>query len=201
VLIDGQRVVAVQAGAQPPPGAQGVDLGAATLLPGLIDTHLHLAFDASDDPVGRLAGAGDVEVHGWMRVAARSCLDPAITTVRDLGDRGYLALRLRDEFASDLTTGPHVVAAEPPITTPGIYRISHPSQGPASGRGPIGLLATEPDARCAGRRAPRRQSAYVGAKIRERQRQSGVRVIAAKARLTCPGRLTGSCPWAASPGR
>jgi imidazolonepropionase-like amidohydrolase len=118
VLIDGQRVVAVQAGAQPPAGTEVIDLGAATLLPGLIEAHLHLALDASEDPVGRLAAAGDAEVLDRMRVAARSCLDAGITTVRDLGDRGYLALRLREEFAGDVTAGPHVVAAGPPITTP-----------------------------------------------------------------------------------
>jgi len=118
VLIDGQRVAAVQTGGQPPAGIEVIDLGAATLLPGLIDTHLHLAFDASDDPVGRLAGAGDGAILAGMRVAARACLDAGITTVRDLGDRGYLTLRLRGEFASELTAGPHVLAAGPPITTP-----------------------------------------------------------------------------------
>jgi imidazolonepropionase-like amidohydrolase len=118
VLVDGQRVVAVQTGGQPPAGIEVIDLGAATLLPGLIDTHLHLAFDASDDPVGRLGGAGDGEVLGGMRLAARSCLDAGITTVRDLGDRGYLALRLRGEFTGDVAAGPHVLAAGPPITTP-----------------------------------------------------------------------------------
>jgi imidazolonepropionase-like amidohydrolase len=118
VLIDGQRVVAVQAGGQPPAGIEVIDLGAATLLPGLVEAHLHLVLDASNDPVGRLAGASDGEVLGRMRAAARACLDAGITTVRDLGDRGYLALRLRDEFASDLTAGPHVLAAGPPITTP-----------------------------------------------------------------------------------
>jgi imidazolonepropionase-like amidohydrolase len=118
VLIDGQRVVSVQAGAQPPAGTEVIDLGPATLLPGLIEAHLHLVFDASEDPVGRLAAAGDGEVLDRMRVAARSCLDAGITTVRDLGDRGYLALRLRDEFAGDVAAGPHVVAAGPPITTP-----------------------------------------------------------------------------------
>lgn len=118
VLIDGQRVVAVQADGQPPAGIEVIDLGAATLLPGLIEAHLHLAFDASDDPVGRLAAASDGEVLGRMRGAARACLDAGITTVRDLGDRGYLALRLRDEFAGNVTAGPHVVAAGPPITTP-----------------------------------------------------------------------------------
>lgn len=119
VLIEGPRVVAVLAGGEPPAGIELIDLGAGTLLPGLIDTHLHLAFDASDDPVGRLAGAGDGEVLDRMRVAARSCLEAGITTVRDLGDRGYLALRLRDELAGDVTAGPHVVAAGPPITTRG----------------------------------------------------------------------------------
>jgi imidazolonepropionase-like amidohydrolase len=118
VLIDGQRVVAVQADGQPPAGIEVIDLGAATLLPGLIEAHLHLVLDASDDPVGRLAAASDGEVLGRMRVAARACLDAGITTVRDLGDRGYLALRLRDEFAGNVTAGPHVVAAGPPITTP-----------------------------------------------------------------------------------
>jgi imidazolonepropionase-like amidohydrolase len=117
VLIDGQRVVAVLAGGQPPAGMEVIDLGATTLLPGLIETHLHLVLDASADPVGQLAGAGDAEVLGWMRVAARSCLDAGITTVRDLGDRGYLALRLREDYANDLTAGPHVIAAGPPITT------------------------------------------------------------------------------------
>ena len=118
VLIDGQRVVSVQAGGQPPAGTEVIDLGSATLLPGLIEAHLHLVFDASEDPVGRLAAAGDGEVLDRMREAARSCLDAGITTVRDLGDRAYLTLQLRDEFAGDVTAGPHVVAAGPPITTP-----------------------------------------------------------------------------------
>jgi imidazolonepropionase-like amidohydrolase len=58
VLVDGRRVVAVQTGAQPPAGIEVIDLGAATLLPGLIDTHLHLVFDASDDPVGEARSRG-----------------------------------------------------------------------------------------------------------------------------------------------
>ncbi len=117
VLVDRQRVVAVRAGAKPPAGTEVVDLGSATLLPGLIDAHLHLAFDASLDPVGQLAGEGDDEVLDRMRAAAGSCLDAGITTVRDLGDRGYLALRLRDELAGNPAAGPQVLAAGPPITT------------------------------------------------------------------------------------
>ena len=53
VLVDGGRIADVDTtGADPPEGAALVDLGDATLLPGLIDSHTHLVFDASNDPVG-----------------------------------------------------------------------------------------------------------------------------------------------------
>jgi imidazolonepropionase-like amidohydrolase len=72
-----------------------IDLAGATLLPGRVDTHVHPASDASAD-------AG--------RVALRS----GDMTVRDPGDRCYLLLGLRGW--ADLPT---MLAAGPPITTPG----------------------------------------------------------------------------------
>lgn len=53
------------------------------------------------------------------RAAARTALAGGITTVRDLGDRDYLTLRLRAELAADPTAGPELLVAGPPITTPG----------------------------------------------------------------------------------
>ena len=91
-----------------------IDLAGATLLPGLVDTHVHLAFDASADPVGNLARRHDSEVAEAMAHAGRAALRGGVTTVRDLGDRGYLSLGLRGR--ADLPT---IVAAGPPITTPG----------------------------------------------------------------------------------
>jgi len=117
VLIETGRIVAVLSGSEPPPGAEVVDLGAATLLPGLIDSHVHLVFDASPDPVGRLASADDEEVLAMMRAGAQLALSAGVTTVRDLGDRGYLSLKLRGELAGDLSAGPQILAAGPPITT------------------------------------------------------------------------------------
>ena len=117
VLIETGRIVAVLPGAAPPAGAEVVELGAATLLPGLVDSHVHLVFDASDDPVGHLAAADDDEILAAMRTRARLALSAGITTVRDLGDRGYLSLRLRDEMAGDPTAGPQILASGPPITT------------------------------------------------------------------------------------
>src|SRR5438067_11292946 len=61
VVIDGGTIVAVDSGAPAPDGADVIDLGGAALLPGLVDTHVHLAFDASADPVGALAGRSEDE--------------------------------------------------------------------------------------------------------------------------------------------
>ncbi|MEV6850495.1 amidohydrolase family protein [Actinoplanes sp. NPDC051411] len=113
LVADGARIVAVGPAIVPPAGAEIVDLPGATLLPGLIDTHVHLAFDASADPVTALAGRTDDDVVRAMADAGRAAVRGGVTTVRDLGDRGYLSLGLRG--AAGL---PAIVAAGPPITTP-----------------------------------------------------------------------------------
>jgi imidazolonepropionase-like amidohydrolase len=95
-----------------------VDLGDATLLPGLIDVHQHLAFDASGDPVARLESDDDATLLLRMRLAALRALAAGITTIRDLGDRNYLSLTLRDWFRGE-EIGPRIIAAGPPITVTG----------------------------------------------------------------------------------
>lgn len=111
VLLDGGTVVGV---GTVPPGVEVVDLPGATLMPGLVDPHTHLAFDASPDPVGALVARSCAETLAAMATAAQNALRAGITTVRDLGDRDFLALDLRDR--SDLPT---TLAAGPPITSPG----------------------------------------------------------------------------------
>lgn len=119
VLVDGDRIVDVdETGAAPPADAEVVDLGPATLLPGLVDTHIHLAFNASDDPPGHLAAVDDEALFTEVRAAGLRALAAGITCVRDLGDRSYLGVRLRRDTAADPRLGPDVVAAGPPVTVP-----------------------------------------------------------------------------------
>jgi len=132
VVADGV-IAAVHGPAGPvPPGAHVMDLPGLTLLPGLVDAHLHLCFDATGDPAGHLAGTGNDLLREHMAEAAGRALRAGVTTVRDLGDRGYLALDLRDQSRAG-TAGPlpAIVAAGPPITTPGGH--CHFLGGAASG--------------------------------------------------------------------
>ncbi|WP_346145617.1 metal-dependent hydrolase family protein [Nonomuraea recticatena] len=116
----GERVVHVTDGkitAVTVDGPADLDLGDVTLLPGLIDCHVHLVFDASADPVGHLRESSDEEVLDRMREEAARTVAAGVTTVRDLGDRGYLALRLAEKLG--VTEGPEILASGPPITTTG----------------------------------------------------------------------------------
>lgn len=119
VLVAGGQITDVDlTGASPPAGVPTADLGDVTLLPGLVDAHTHLAFDPHGHTEHQMVHDDDATILGRMREHAARALRAGITTVRDLGDRGYLGLRLRAEYAED-ASGPQVLAAGPPITRSG----------------------------------------------------------------------------------
>jgi imidazolonepropionase-like amidohydrolase len=103
----------------PETGVPGLDHPDGTVLPGLIDTHVHLCFDTGPDPAAVLAAVSDQKLYDQMAERAHRLLAAGVTTVRDLGDRGGLAVRLREAIAGGELPGPRILAACAPITPPG----------------------------------------------------------------------------------
>jgi imidazolonepropionase-like amidohydrolase len=122
VLIQDGKIIDLDTSwAQPPEGAQVLDFGPdACLLPGLIDAHVHLAFDASADVVTSLAACDDNALSDRMEAAAVRALRAGVTTVRDLGDRNYLSLKLSKRFRQPRSR-----------TSSRLARLSRPSAGTA----------------------------------------------------------------------
>src|SRR3954465_157130 len=110
VAVDGATIIAV--GCDVPPDIVLEDLGDVTLMPGLIDTHQHLCFDGSGPLEEQVAGVSDDELLARARANAKRALQAGITTIRDLGDRHFVTLPLRDEPGL-----PTILAAGPPLTT------------------------------------------------------------------------------------
>ncbi|MFE5804260.1 amidohydrolase family protein [Streptomyces sp. NPDC056491] len=123
VLHDGGVITAAgprgEVEAQAGPEDPRLDFPDGTLLPGLIDSHVHLALDAGPDPVAVLRAAPDAELYAGMAGRARQLLATGVTTARDLGDRGGLAVRLRDDIAAGRVPGPRLLSAGTPLTVPG----------------------------------------------------------------------------------
>jgi imidazolonepropionase-like amidohydrolase len=116
VLMEGDRIVGVEPGGFEVPDGVEVASYDGTLLPGLVDAHVHLVSDASMgslERAGALDDAGlDVLIEGSLRAQAAA----GVTTVRDLGDARFRTLVWRDRAEAGL---PRIVAAGPPLTTPG----------------------------------------------------------------------------------
>jgi imidazolonepropionase-like amidohydrolase len=121
VVVEGALISRVTVADDPtlPADAKRVELDGHTLLPGLMDGHVHLTFDAGPDPVAALKLEDDD--HALLRMAghAASMLQAGITTARDLGDRRFNSIPLRTAIAEGSLPGPRLLIAGPPITTTG----------------------------------------------------------------------------------
>ncbi len=95
------------------------DYPGATIMPGLIDSHVHLAFDGGPNPSARMRSETDAQQLVLMLHSARDLLGVGVTTARDLGARAYLDVVVRDAVAAGLARGPRMVVAARPITVTG----------------------------------------------------------------------------------
>jgi imidazolonepropionase-like amidohydrolase len=120
IVVDGGRIVSVSAGYQPA-GGQLIDLKDRTVLPGLIDAHVHLDSDRAGNE-GQLAEFTDsVPLRAFeTQMNGMKTLRAGFTTVRNLGDgaNGF-SLAYRDAVARGWVQGPRIVSAGQSISTTG----------------------------------------------------------------------------------
>jgi len=123
IVIDGSAIQAVASDAFVPSEAQVLDLLGLTVLPGLIDAHVHFGGFVVDDP--------DWQFTLWSAIPffldfARDfkrrrtlALENGVTTVRSAGDNHPQILRLRDRVDAGKRVGPRIIAVGPIFTAPG----------------------------------------------------------------------------------
>lgn len=124
VVITGERVVAAgertTVAARAGAGARTFEFADATIMPGLVDAHVHLIWPGDGRPNDVYTKvATDADLLLMASKNARTALRAGVTTLRDVGSRGRTALDLRDAIARGDAIGPRILAAGPPITITG----------------------------------------------------------------------------------
>ena len=99
--------------------AQVIDAGEGYVLPGLIDSHVHLTFSSSVQPVDELLGDDDSTLLLRAAKAANMELRAGVTTVRDCGARGMSILKWRDFINAGQIQGCEIISCGMPITITG----------------------------------------------------------------------------------
>ncbi|MGN6518338.1 MAG: amidohydrolase family protein [Dokdonella sp.] len=111
IVVDGKRIREVKPGRVEIAGATTIELGDATCMPGLIDSHTHLT--------GETSPTGYTDQFRWnvadyairSTVYARRTLEAGFTTVRNLGDNDGESVALRNAINAGIVPGPRIFTA------------------------------------------------------------------------------------------
>jgi len=113
VIVRGDRIhwVGPAAGTTAVPGEPRVNLGDATLLPGLIDMHNHLRISHAEGDLPSQMRDSDVAyvVHGLRNLETN--LHAGVTTMKMNGDRAFLDVQMREAVKAGLARGPRLFVA------------------------------------------------------------------------------------------
>jgi imidazolonepropionase-like amidohydrolase len=120
IIVKGERIVAIGApgAVQAPAGAVLIDLSHATVLPGLIDVHVHLTGNPEDSGAKSLTISVPTEAINGV-ANARKTLLAGFTTVRNVGAGGFTDVALRDAINAGKVEGPRMQVSGPPLGATG----------------------------------------------------------------------------------
>jgi imidazolonepropionase-like amidohydrolase len=129
VVLEGDRIKGVEAYDADLPADVEVASYDGTLLPGLVDAHVHLVADGVPGSLEAVGAMPDGQIDAVITRTLALNAASGVTTIRDLGDRNYRTLAFRDAAAPGV---PRIVAAGPPFTSDGGH--CHYLGGVAEGR-------------------------------------------------------------------
>jgi imidazolonepropionase-like amidohydrolase len=140
IVVDNGRIISVTDGlTRVEPGVAFIDLSTKTVLPGLIDSHVHLVSDRGGEQALLADIRDDNPLHAYeAQLNGMKTLRAGFTTVRNLGDDKGVTMALRDAVKRGWVQGPRIVDAAQSISTTG---------GHMDGRGALNdeLVAYLPD--------------------------------------------------------
>ena len=111
VMVDGNRIAVLAPSAEfVGHGGPRVDTSGGTLLPGLIDCHVHLVYGGEPDPSSTIGRLSDGQITMKALQHAQTSLAGGITAIRDCGGKDHLEFAVRDAIHSGQQLGPTIRA-------------------------------------------------------------------------------------------
>ena len=119
IVVEGNRITEVRKGyATAPTGSATIDLRSKTVMPGLMDMHVHLEGESNPKSYEEKFRLNPSDVAYQAEVFGKKTLMAGFTTVRDLGGSG-VNVSLRNAINAGLVDGPRIFTAEKSIATTG----------------------------------------------------------------------------------